>query len=489
MTELHYLSATEALARFRAARALAGRAAGRRDRPRRGGRADGERALPHVLRRGPRAGARGRARATWARARQPRPLEGIPVAIKEEEAVAGQPWTQGSLLYKDLVADRSSGFAQRILDAGAIVHARTTAPEFSCAAFTHSQPVGRHPQPVEPGVRASAARRAAPAPRSPPARPRWPAARTSAARSASRRRSTASSASSRRTGGCRRPPPFNLDTYCHGGPMARTVADCALFENVMAGPAPIDHVSLRAEARAARPSSTASRAAGRALASPSATGRSTRRSRRTRVAAAEALRDAGAIVEEVDLVVAARRGACAATAIHFAAIFGAWIASRAREHRDLMTAYAIDIRRAGAAEVARRRSYAARGSSSRRELYAPVGDAARATTTRCLPDASATRGLVAGDDYVGHGLEVGGRQLDVLLRRAADAGVQHLQPLPGAGRAVRASPTTACPPACRSSAARTTTSRRSASAPRWSGLRPWLDAPERRPALVTEEAT
>src|SRR4029079_1122869 len=70
---------------------------------------------------------------------EPRPLEGIPTAIKEEEAVAGQPWTQGSLIYKDLVADESSIFAQRILDAGAIVHARSTAPEFSCAAFTHSR--------------------------------------------------------------------------------------------------------------------------------------------------------------------------------------------------------------------------------------------------------------------------------------------------------------------------------------------------------------
>ena len=31
-------------------------------------------------------------------------------------------------------------------------------------------------------------------------------------------------------------PPFNLDHYCHDGPMARTVEDCRLLENVMAGP-------------------------------------------------------------------------------------------------------------------------------------------------------------------------------------------------------------------------------------------------------------
>jgi hypothetical protein len=39
--------------------------------------------------------------------------------------------------------------------------------------------------------------------------------------------------------------PFNLDVYCHCGPMARTAADCALFEKVLAGPHPHDHVSLR----------------------------------------------------------------------------------------------------------------------------------------------------------------------------------------------------------------------------------------------------
>ena len=31
---------------------------------------------------------------------------------------------------------------------------------------------------------------------------------------------------------------FNLDHYCHEGPLARTVADCALLENVIAGPHP-----------------------------------------------------------------------------------------------------------------------------------------------------------------------------------------------------------------------------------------------------------
>ena len=44
-------------------------------------------------------------------------------------------------------------------------------------------------------------------------------------------------------------PPFNLDHYCHEGPMARTVADCALLENVIAGPHPSDVASLRPSSR------------------------------------------------------------------------------------------------------------------------------------------------------------------------------------------------------------------------------------------------
>src|SRR5947207_191067 len=42
------------------------------------------------------------------RGEAPRPLEGIPTAIKEEEPIAGLPWTQGSLIYEQVVADETS---------------------------------------------------------------------------------------------------------------------------------------------------------------------------------------------------------------------------------------------------------------------------------------------------------------------------------------------------------------------------------------------
>ena len=53
----------------------------------------------------------------------PRPLEGLPVAVKEEAPIAGQLNTLGSLPLRDVVADHTAAFVQRILDAGGIVHA------------------------------------------------------------------------------------------------------------------------------------------------------------------------------------------------------------------------------------------------------------------------------------------------------------------------------------------------------------------------------
>src|SRR5262249_48335170 len=68
----------------------------------------------------------------------PRPLEGLPVALKEEQPIAGRSLRFGSLLTERLVGDVTHPVAERVCDAGALVHARPTTPEFSCAGFTHS---------------------------------------------------------------------------------------------------------------------------------------------------------------------------------------------------------------------------------------------------------------------------------------------------------------------------------------------------------------
>ena len=67
------------------------------------------------------------------------PLDGIPVAIKDESFIAGMPCTKGSIPYKDYIATSTSPYNQRILDAGGIPHIRTTTPEFSCSGVTWSK--------------------------------------------------------------------------------------------------------------------------------------------------------------------------------------------------------------------------------------------------------------------------------------------------------------------------------------------------------------
>jgi aspartyl-tRNA(Asn)/glutamyl-tRNA(Gln) amidotransferase subunit A len=174
----------------------------------------------------------------------PRPLEGLPVAVKEEAPIAGQRNTLGSLPLRDVVADHTAAFAQRILDAGGIVHARTTTPEFSCAPVTWSKLWGVTRNPWQTAYSPGG---------------------SSGGSAAALAAGSATLATGSDIGGSIRIPSsfcgvtgfkppygrvpeveiFNLDHYCHEGPLARTVADCALLENVIAGPHPHDVVSLR----------------------------------------------------------------------------------------------------------------------------------------------------------------------------------------------------------------------------------------------------
>jgi len=178
--------------------------------------------------------ARGEARA----------LEGLPLAVKDEAAIEGQRTTHGSLLMQDHVDTSTSPSVERLLDAGAIVHARTTCPEFACTTVTHSRlwGVSRNP---------------------------WNTAFTPGGSSGGAAASLAAGTTTLATGsdiagsiripaaccgvvGFKPPygrvpqdPPYNLDTYCHEGPLARTVADCARMENVLAGPHQRDIATLR----------------------------------------------------------------------------------------------------------------------------------------------------------------------------------------------------------------------------------------------------
>ncbi len=65
-----------------------------------------------------------------------RPLEGVPLGVKDLEAAEGLPHTEGCLIYKDRIADHDSTQVGRLRDAGAILVGKTNAPEFGYTAIT-----------------------------------------------------------------------------------------------------------------------------------------------------------------------------------------------------------------------------------------------------------------------------------------------------------------------------------------------------------------
>ncbi|BFM07254.1 amidase [Halioxenophilus aromaticivorans] len=172
-----------------------------------------------------------------------RPLEGIAVAVKDEENIIGKVTTNGSLLLQDNVAQTHSPVVERMLNAGAIIHARTTTPEFSSNTVTHSRLWGvtRNPWNTEytPGGSSGGAGAS------------LAAGTTTLANGSDIAGSIRVPASCSGVIGFKPPygrvpdeSPYNLDTYAHQGPMARTVADCRLFQNVLSGPHPFDPASV-----------------------------------------------------------------------------------------------------------------------------------------------------------------------------------------------------------------------------------------------------
>ena len=180
---------------------------------------------------------------------RPRRLEGLTLAVKETMAVRGTVTTHGSLVHRDdPPATRSHPYVERLQRAGAIVHARTTSPEFACAWITTSRLNGTTRSPWDRELTCGA---------------------SSGGSGASLAVGSATLATGTDIGGSIRYPaaacgvvgympphgrnpevsPDNLDPYEHVGPLARTVADCALMQNITAGPHPEDSATLRQRIR------------------------------------------------------------------------------------------------------------------------------------------------------------------------------------------------------------------------------------------------
>lgn len=173
-----------------------------------------------------------------------RPLEGVPCAIKDYHPVAGEITTYGSKAFADFRPERSAPTVERLSEAGAIIHCRTTTPEHGHAAVTRSLLWGitRNPWNTEfsPGGSSGGAGAA------------LAAGMTTIADGTDGGGSIRIPASVCGIFGYK--PPFGRNPLdrehpsemgLHYGPMTRSVADAALMQNVMSGQHPADIHSLR----------------------------------------------------------------------------------------------------------------------------------------------------------------------------------------------------------------------------------------------------
>nr|WP_082534626.1 amidase [Nonomuraea pusilla] len=337
----------------------------------------------------------------------PRPLEGIPVAAKDEQPIAGRVASDGSLAHAGEVAEVTHPVVERIVAAGGIVHARTTTPEFCCAAFTHSKLWGVTRNPWNLGY--------SPGGSSGGAGAALASGTTVLATGSDIGGSIRLPAANTGTVGYKPPygrvpamPPFNLDHYCHDGPMARTVADCALLQNVIAGPHPHDVVSLRPAVTI--PDRLGDVTGMRVAYAPNLGDWEIEPEiAANTLAVAEALRDAGAVVEEVEVGLR-RADVMRAAFIHFGAIFGPMVGRIAAEHGDLLTPYALDFAAHARTTYERGGGFLA-GLELEAAIYRPIGDLLDRHDALICPTTGAP-GLRAGEDYVDTRLTVNGVELD-----------------------------------------------------------------------------
>ncbi len=330
------------------------------------------------------------------------PLEGLPVGLKEEAPVAGWRMRYGSLAM-DEVAKSTGPLAERILGSGAVVHARTTTPEFSCTGYTHSKLWGVTRNPWNPAFAVGG---------------------SSGGSGASLASGTSLLASGSDIGGSIRLPasangvvgfkpphgrvpveaPFNLDRYCHNGPLARTVADCALFENVLAGPHVLDVTSLRP--KLVLPDRFDGIEGMRiALSTDLGAWEVDEEVTANTLAAGRAFEETGATVEEVqipwsldEIMTTARR--------HFGAIFGAEISEAVETFGDLLCDYTLAWAEEAAAFAAEPRGFL-HGLEEEQRLWEPIGRLFETYDALVCPTWAVT-GIPAGESVLGSLFDGGG---------------------------------------------------------------------------------
>ncbi|MCC5973864.1 MAG: amidase [Rubellimicrobium sp.] len=284
--------------------------------------------------------ARDAARAAAARHADgtARPLEGLPLAVKEEMRLAGTRRSSGSLIFKDQVDDGTDVYVQRLLDAGAIPVGKTTTPEFCILGTTHSRLHGVTRNPWD-GSRS-------------PGGSSGGSGAALAAGAAVLATGTDIGGSIRIPAACCgvagfKPPygrnpeivPFNLDYYSHTGPMARSVADLALMQNATSGQWEGDIASLRE--RVVLPTEPPADLRGRRIGWSADFGIYEVEAdvRANMMRALDVLAGLGAEIEEVDFSLPPEAPRVMQTYLEH--LCGAGVAALLPEHRDLMCDYSV----------------------------------------------------------------------------------------------------------------------------------------------------
>lgn len=174
------------------------------------------------------------------------PLHGVPVTIKDHEAVSGMPIEYGTHLRRGDVAAADSVLVARLRQAGAIILGKTTTPEFGWKGVSEGPLTGITHNPWKHGMNAGASSAGA---------------GVGAAAGYGPLHQGSDGAGSIRMpahfcgvfglkpsyGRVPQSPMAASDYTVHLGPLTRSVADAALMLKVIAGPHPEDQSSLEAQ--------------------------------------------------------------------------------------------------------------------------------------------------------------------------------------------------------------------------------------------------
>lgn len=346
----------------------------------------------------------------WARGTA-LPLDGITVAVKEEQPIAGRTLEYGSRAHQGEFSEVSHPVVDRLRAAGAVIVGRTTTPEFSCAFFTHSDLWGITRNPANlaysPGGSSGGSGAA------------LAAGMATVATGSDIAGSIRVPASMCGVVGLKPSygrvaslPSLNLDAYCHDGPMARSSADIALLMDVIAGSDLRDPASLPSRVvvpaevvPAQRPDGTPLRVA---VVTRLGDYPVDEQVQRAVIETGALLEAAGAVVEHAELPWSWESVAETAW-IHYGHLFTAELAIEVEAYPGEVMGYTRQFVERGL-DYARGHTFFD-GLVREMELWTPLAQLFATYDVVLCPTVAHT-GLLAGDDYVDHGVMVEGRSVD-----------------------------------------------------------------------------